>query len=63
MIKLFTLNLALHPKDLYKSLHVEKICKLVIKFHLDDFTEQEKLHVNLIDVPFHYESRNLSKVF
>ena len=69
MVELITLSSTLDPKDLYKSLAVEKICDLPTNFYPDDFTKQEKLHLRIqaqhyeLDAPFHYELRNLSTIF
>ena len=69
MVELLTLSSTLDPKDIYKSLDVEKICDLITNFYPGDFIEQEKLHLRIqvqhyeLDVPFHFELRNLSTIF
>ncbi|KRH16126.1 hypothetical protein GLYMA_14G133900v4 [Glycine max] len=68
MVELLTLSSTLDPKDLYKSLDMEKICDLATKFYPDNFTGQDKLHLRIqaqhyeLDGPFHSELKNLSTI-
>ncbi|GAV62763.1 Dimer_Tnp_hAT domain-containing protein, partial [Cephalotus follicularis] len=45
MVELLILSSALDPKDSFKSFSVDKICSLVSKFYLEDFTEQEQIRL------------------
>ena len=62
------LNATLGPKNTYKSFSVENICKLVDKFYLKDFSDQEKIQLRFqlqhyeLDVPNHPEFKNLSSI-
>ncbi|KAL5738250.1 hypothetical protein ACOSP7_031011 [Xanthoceras sorbifolium] len=41
-MELLTLNLALDPRDGFKSFNIDNICKLADKFYLIYFTEHER---------------------
>ena len=45
VFEILVFSSALDPKDGYVSFKVDDICKLANKFYLEDFTEQEKLHL------------------
>ncbi|KAK8348383.1 hypothetical protein V6Z12_A06G077200 [Gossypium hirsutum] len=47
VMKLLVLSSTLDPCDNYKAFRVEDICKLMNDFYLDDFMEQEKLHMKI----------------
>jgi hypothetical protein len=65
-VELLILNVALSPKDAYKSFKIDNICKLADKFYPQDFTEQEKLCLRFqlehfqLDVPKHVDFQNMS---
>ncbi|XP_016755358.1 uncharacterized protein [Gossypium hirsutum] len=42
VVELFTLTTALDPKEFFKLFDIDKICILVNKFYLEDFSQQEK---------------------
>ncbi|KAH1055890.1 hypothetical protein J1N35_033955 [Gossypium stocksii] len=46
-VELIVLSSTLDPRDKYKAFRMEDICKLMNDFYLDDFTEQEKLHIKI----------------
>ncbi|KAH1032286.1 hypothetical protein J1N35_044460 [Gossypium stocksii] len=47
VVELLVFNSTLDPRDNYKAFRVEDICKLMNDFYLNDFTEQEKLHMKI----------------
>ncbi|RDX67413.1 Zinc finger MYM-type protein 1, partial [Mucuna pruriens] len=47
MMELLTLSSTLNRKDLYKSLNVEKMCELTIKFNFDGFIKQVQLYYRI----------------
>ncbi|KAH1065140.1 hypothetical protein J1N35_030127 [Gossypium stocksii] len=47
VVELLVLSSVLDPHNNYKAFQVEDICKLMNDFYLDDFTEQEKLHMKI----------------
>ncbi|KAK8284279.1 hypothetical protein V6Z11_D08G145800 [Gossypium hirsutum] len=53
VVELLTLPTALNPNELFKLFDIDKICILVNKFYLEDFSQQEKEH--LLYALKHYE--------
>ncbi|PPD74611.1 hypothetical protein GOBAR_DD28465 [Gossypium barbadense] len=47
VVELLVFSSALVPRDNYKDFRAEDICKLMNDFYLNDFTEQEKLHMKI----------------
>ncbi|KAL8105933.1 hypothetical protein AgCh_029665 [Apium graveolens] len=66
MTELFILSASLNPRDGYRSLNIENICKLAEKFYPEDFLGDEKIHLQCelqnygLDVPVHPDLKNLS---
>jgi hypothetical protein len=68
MIELRKLSTTLDPRNSYKLFNVEDICLLVDKFYLEDFSDQEKIHLRFqlqhyeFDVPNHPKLKNMSSI-
>ena len=68
MVELLILSSALDPNDDYRSFNIDNICKLAIKFYPQDFTEQEKLHLNFqlqhyeLDIHHNLELQNVPTI-
>ncbi|KAK5785907.1 hypothetical protein PVK06_040529 [Gossypium arboreum] len=69
VIELLTLTTALDPKEFFKLFNIDKICILVNKFYLEDFSKQEKecllyeLKHYELDVCKHPDLRKISILF
>jgi hypothetical protein len=67
-IELLKLRTFLDPRNNYKLFNVEDIYLLVDKFYLEDFSDQEKIHLKLqlqhyeLDVPNHSKLKNMLSI-
>jgi len=67
-IKLLKLSTTLDPKNNYILFSVEDICFLIDKFYLEDFSDQEKIHLRFqlqyyeLDVLNHPKLNNISLI-
>ena len=65
VVELLILSSTLDPRDGYRSFNIDKICQFVDRFYLEDFIEQEKVHLRMqlqhyeIDVLHHPELQKL----
>jgi len=64
--ELFILSATLDSKNAYKLFGVEDICRFVDKLYLEDFSNQEKIHLRFqlqhYNIPNHLELKNLSSI-
>jgi len=62
------LSTTLDPRNSYKLFNVEDIYLLVDRLYLEDFSDQEKIHLRLqlqhyeLDVPNHPKLKNMSSI-
>jgi hypothetical protein len=61
MIELRKLSTTLDPRNSYKLFNVEDICLLVDKFYLEDFSDQEKIHLRFQLQHYEFQSSKVKE--